>query len=158
VRRAHLIVGALALAAFVLTGQYMDRVHAHLVGMPDGPRMLYRSAHIYLLFASLINLLLGAYLTRAAAGAARVLQTLGSVVLLTTPLLFLGAFAVEPGLRELLRPWARPGIYLSLAGVLAHVFAARAGAASPQSLSRSSSDAGREAARSEGASTGRAAP
>lgn len=156
-RRAHLIVGTLALAAFVLTGLYMDRVHAHLDGMPDGPRMLYRSAHIYLLFASLLNLLLGAYLIRATAGAARVLQTLGSLILLVTPLLFLGAFAVEPGLRDLLRPWARPGIYLSLAAVLAHVAAARTSDAAPHSLSRSTSDAGREAARSAGESTAPAA-
>ncbi|HUF30650.1 MAG TPA: hypothetical protein VMM77_08270, partial [Gemmatimonadaceae bacterium] len=61
-RRLHLAVGMLALLVFILTGQYMDRVHEHLTGRPDGPRLLYRSAHIDLLFAALLNLLLGAYL------------------------------------------------------------------------------------------------
>ena len=125
-RRLHLLVGSLALVAFLATGQYMDRVHAHLQGMADAPRMLYRSAHIYLLFASLLNLLLGAYLVLAPRGWVRMLQIAGSVALLVTPLLFLAAFAIEPGLTGLLRPWARPAIELSIAGVLVHVLAATA--------------------------------
>ena len=122
-RRLHLAVGAAALVAFVLTGQYMDRVHAHLDGMADAPRMLYRSAHIYLLFASLINLLLGVYLRAAGDAVGRLLQLAGSVALLATPVLFAIAFFTEPALDELVRPWARPAIYLSLAGTLAHVVA-----------------------------------
>jgi hypothetical protein len=130
-RRLHLAVGSLALLGFVLTGQYMDRVHAHLEGMPDGPRLLYRSAHIYLLFAALLNLLLGAYLRPAAQRGVRLLQGAASVTLLVLPVLFAVAFFREPALAELERPWARPAIYLSLAAVLAHVVAARWLAAGP---------------------------
>ncbi len=120
-RRVHLAVGIAALVAFVLTGQYMDRVHAHLDGMADAPRMLFRSAHIYLLFAALLNLLLGVYLRPAHAALGRALQLAGSAALLATPAMFTAAFFAEPWLPELLRPWARPAIYLSLAGALAHV-------------------------------------
>jgi hypothetical protein len=123
-RRLHLAVGSLALLGFVLTGQYMDRVHAHLVGMPDGPRLLYRSAHIYLLFAALLNLLLGAYLRPAPQHGVRLLQGAASVTLLALPALFAVAFFREPALAGLERPWARPAIYLSLGAVLAHVAAA----------------------------------
>jgi hypothetical protein len=91
--------------------------------MPDAPRLLFRSAHIYLLFAALVNLLLGTYLRPAAARWARALQLAGSAALLATPAMFGAAFFVEPWLDGLLRPWARPAIYLSLAGVLAHVLA-----------------------------------
>ena len=122
-RRAHLVVGVLALVGFVLSGQYMDRVHAHLEGMPDGPRLLYRSAHIYWLYAALLNLLLGAYLQLAPAGWPRRLQQLASIIILLIPGFFVIAFATEPRLEGLERPWARPGIYLSLAAVLAHVVA-----------------------------------
>ena len=122
-KRLHLVVGAIALVAFVLTGQYMDRAHAHLRGMPDAPRLLFRSAHIYLLFAALVNLLLGTYLRPAASRYARALQLAGSAALLATPVMFGAAFFVEPWLDGLVRPWARPAIYLSLAGVLAHVLA-----------------------------------
>lgn len=118
-------VGMVALLAFILTGQYMDRVHDHLAGMPDGPRLLYRSAHIYLLFAALLNLLMGAYLRLADHRGVRIMQQAASVVLLTLPVLFTVAFFREPSLAGLERPWARPAIYLSVAAVLAHVLAQR---------------------------------
>ncbi len=125
-RRLHLLVGTIALLGFLLTGQYMDRVHAHLEGMPDGPRLLYRSAHIYLLFAALLNLLLGAYLRLATRRGVRLAQQIASVAILSLPVLFAAAFFREPALSELERPWARPAIYLSLAAVLTHVVAQRA--------------------------------
>lgn len=124
-RRLHMVVGMVALLGFILTGQYMDRVHDHLTGMPDGPRLLYRSAHIYLLFAALLNLLLGAYLRLADHRGVRMVQQAASVVLLTLPVLFTVAFFREPALAGLERPWARPAIYLSVAAVLAHVLAQR---------------------------------
>jgi hypothetical protein len=122
-RRLHLAIGTLALIAFILTGQYMDRVHAHLVGMPDGPRLLYRSAHIYLLFAALLNLLLSGYLRLARQRSVRLVQQAASVALLVLPVLFAVAFFREPAMVGLERPWARAGIYLSLGAVLAHVLA-----------------------------------
>lgn len=124
-RRLHMAVGIVALLGFILTGQYMDRVHDHLTGMPDGPRMLYRSAHIYLLFAALLNLLLGAYLRLADHRGVRMVQQAASVVLLTLPVFFTVAFFLEPALAGLERPWARPAIYLSVAAVLVHVLAQR---------------------------------
>jgi multisubunit Na+/H+ antiporter MnhB subunit len=152
-RRLHLAVGAIALVVFLATGLYMDRVHAHLAGMADAPRMLYRSAHIYLLFGALANLLLGAYLHDAERGWRWWLQRAGSVALLATPFLFLLAFAVEPGLSDLQRPWARPGIELSLAGVLAHVIAGAAGTRVVPLSSHSTAAAGLDAARRSGTST-----
>lgn len=119
-RRLHLAWGALGIVAFLLTGQYMDRVHNHLIGQPDGVRMLFRSAHIYLLLAALMNLLLGIYGRPTQAHWARVTQTLGSLAVLAGPPLFLAAFAWEPWLAGLDRPWARPGIFLALAGGLLH--------------------------------------
>ena len=120
-RRAHFIVGVVALIGFVLSGQYMDRVLSHLVGMPDGPRLLYRSAHIYWLFAALLNLLLGAYLEVAPANWPRRVQQVASLVLLVVPGFFVASFATEPHLLGLARPWAGLGIYLSFGAVGAHL-------------------------------------
>ena len=119
-RKLHLVTGVLGVIAFLVTGQYMDRAHAHLAGMSDGPRMIYRSAHIYLLFAALLNLLLGAYLRLAADRVLRAAQVMASVVLLATPAMFAMAFLTEPALAGLERPWARPAIYLSLGAVAFH--------------------------------------
>ena len=60
-KRFHLIIGLTVIVIFLLTGQYMEYVHNRL--LPDGTRMLYRSRHIYLLLAGLLNLAIGIYLT-----------------------------------------------------------------------------------------------
>ena len=60
-KRFHLIFGGLVILIFILTGQYMDKFLQHLEGMADGPRMMYRTRHIYILLSGLLNLAVGAY-------------------------------------------------------------------------------------------------
>jgi hypothetical protein len=123
-RRLHLVVGLVSLAAFLATGQYMDRAYDHLRGLDDGPRLLFRSAHIYLLFSALLNLALGLYLVAGPPGWRRWLRHAGSVLVLAAPPLFAAAFLVEPWLEGLDRPYSRPAIYASLAGLLLHLVSA----------------------------------
>jgi hypothetical protein len=123
VRRLHLVVGLLGVVVFLATGQYMDRVHDHLRGMDDARRLLFRSTHIYLLLASLLNLALGLYLTPTSAGWRRGLQMLGSGLVLAAPFLALAGFCTEPWLSDLERPYSRPAAYACLAGVLLHLLA-----------------------------------
>lgn len=123
-RRLHLALGLLTIMAFLLTGQYMDRIHGHLREMNAAPRLLFRSAHIYLLFSGLLNCLLGLSAMVRSPGDAlwrRVATIVGSLCLLATPALFLAGFFREPWLGGLVRPYSRLGIYLSLAGVLFHL-------------------------------------
>ncbi|HUG27893.1 MAG TPA: hypothetical protein VMK53_06310 [Gemmatimonadales bacterium] len=127
----HLIVGVAGLLAFLATGLYMDRSLAHLAGMPDAPRVLYRSGHIYLLFSALLNLLLGSYVRLCRGMWGRGFQYAGSLLLLGSVIMFLYGFAIEtpPGLVE--RPVTREAIYLCLVGVIVHAiasFSVRAGA------------------------------
>ena len=117
-RRVHLILGIAGVVAFLATGQYMDLRWAHLHGMADAPRLLFRSAHIYLLFSSLLNLLLGIYWTRGRTGVRFAVQSVGSVLVAVGPVLFILAFLREPWLHDLARPFATWGIYGSFAGVL----------------------------------------
>jgi hypothetical protein len=120
-RRVHLILGIVGVVAFLATGQYMDHRWDHLQGMADRPRLLFRSAHIYLLFSSLINLLLGVYWTRGRTGVRRGLQAAGSALVAIGPFLFILAFLREPWLGTLARPFATWGIYTSFAGGLLHL-------------------------------------
>ena len=53
--------GVVGIILFLIQGQYMDFNYDHLKGMEDGPRLLFRSAHIYFLLASIINLCIGVY-------------------------------------------------------------------------------------------------
>ena len=117
-RRLHLWIGMIGVVAFILTGQYMDRRLGHLAGMADLPRMLYRSAHIYLLLGSLLNLVLGLYLVDSSSGWRRWVGRVGSLLIVSAPFLFLAAFAREPLRNDFHRPFAGPGIYGCALGAL----------------------------------------
>ena len=123
-RITHAVVGVLSLAAFVLTGQYMHHLHDHLRGMPDGPRMLYRSAHIYLLLGGLLNMSLGAYTKPLQERIGRAFQVVGSLAVFAAPVLFLASFLAESESHDLHRPIARAAIYSSLGGIASHFLAA----------------------------------
>lgn len=123
-RRLHLLVGMLGIVVFLATGQYMDRWHEHLRGYDDTTRMLYRSTHIYILLASVTNVMTGLYLRPADARWRRGLQLVGSLALLVGPPLLLAGFSTEPYLSGLARPWSRPALYLALGGVVLHLMAA----------------------------------
>jgi hypothetical protein len=119
-RRLHLITGLVGVAAFLASGLYMHLGYDHLRGMDDARRLLFRSTHIYLLFASLLNLALGLYRLPQPTGWRRWLQAAGSVLVLAAPPLLAAGFLTEPWLTELARPYSRPAIYGSLAGMLLH--------------------------------------
>lgn len=119
-RTAHAWMGALGLVTFVLTGQYMHWVHDHLQGMPDGPRLLYRSAHIYLLWAALLNVVLGSFVEFGDGRLLRRLQGWASLAVVLAPALMCISFLAESNAVSLARPIARSGIFLALGGVLLH--------------------------------------
>jgi hypothetical protein len=87
----HLIFGLVVVIVFILTGQYMEYVHNRL--LPDGARMLYRSRHIYILLAGLLNLVLGTYLVPLPRGWRRTLQLIGSILIILAPGLLLAGFS-----------------------------------------------------------------
>jgi hypothetical protein len=121
-RRAHLAVGILGLVVFVLQGQYMDVVHNHLADMDDGPRMLFRSSHIYFLFASILNIVIGAYLKNGTMLARPWIQILVSAVVLLSPIALLAGFFLEPHMADLMRPYTRPALFVLFAtGVILSV-------------------------------------
>jgi hypothetical protein len=117
----HLAVGLLGLIAFVLTGQYMGMFLGGLEAMPDGPRLLYRTSHLYLMWASLVNLLVGAYFVTGVSRGARIGQSLASALLLLSPPLMLTGFFLESPANNLDRVFCSWGNYFALAGVILHI-------------------------------------
>ncbi len=120
-KRLHLAFGICVFLAFLLTGQYMDKYHDHLSGFPDGVRMLYRTRHIFILLAGLLNLGLGAYFTYRTDFWRRSLQLLGSVLIVLASLLFIVAFFYEPNLTGLYTPLSHWGAYSILTGTVLHL-------------------------------------
>ena len=120
-KRFHLIFGLLVLVVFLLTGQYMDRFHEHLKFTPDGPRMLYRTRHIFILFSGLLHLGIGSYFSYRVQTWRRALQILGSVLITITPVLFTLGFFYEPNLQGLYAPLSKAGVIMTAVGALMHV-------------------------------------
>ena len=120
-KRFHLIFGLVLLVAFLLTGQYMDRFHEHLRNMADGPRMLYRTRHIFILFSGLLHLGIGTYFTYRPDATRRLLQIAGSVLASVASVLFIIAFFYEPHLTHLYAPLSKAGVIMIATGALLHV-------------------------------------
>lgn len=120
-KKAHLIFGVLIVVGFLLTGQYMDKYYNHLDGMADGPRLLYRTRHIFILLAGLLNLGIGAYFTYRIQPWRRTLQLLGSLLIFAASFLFVVAFFYEPNLSDLHTPLSHWGTYTIAAGAVFHV-------------------------------------
>jgi hypothetical protein len=120
-KKVHLIFGACVVVGFLLTGQYMDKFYNHLTGMPDAPRLLYRTRHIFILLAGLLNLGIGAYFTYRTQAWQRTIQLLGSLLIFAASFLFLIAFFYEPNLNNLRTPLSHWGTYTIAIGALLHV-------------------------------------
>ncbi|HEX3184085.1 MAG TPA: hypothetical protein VHQ94_04775 [Pyrinomonadaceae bacterium] len=121
-KRFHLIFGLTVLVVFLLTGQYMDRFHYHLMYMSDGPRMLYRTRHIFILMAGLVHVGIGSYFTSRPTRIRRALQITGSILITIAPVIFTIAFFYEPHLEELHTPLSLAGTIMIAVGTLLHLF------------------------------------
>ena len=121
-KRFHLIFGLTVLVVFLLTGQYMDRFHYHLMYMADGPRMLYRTRHIFILMSGLLHIGIGSYFSYRSTTVRRALQIVGSVLITVAPVLFTVGFFYEPHLDGLYAPLSKWGVILIATGTLLHLF------------------------------------
>jgi hypothetical protein len=119
----HRTFGVLVILAFLLTGQFMDFQRPPVREMADeGARMMYRSRHIYILLAGLLNLGVGVYFVPWRERWRKLLQLAGSILLILAPLLMIGAFFYEPTLKGLPRPLTLPALVALIVGVFCHLF------------------------------------
>lgn len=102
-RNCHFIVGAIGLLLFVVQGQYMAHVLV-VPELPDGERMMYRTAHIYLMLASVINIA-RAYAMQPSESLNLLEVVCSVIILLSLPLLIVSFFA-ESGAGDFERPIA----------------------------------------------------
>ena len=119
-RRLHIVVGVATLLAFLLTGQYMDYLEVRTNALGETARVMFRSRHIYLLLAGLVNVGLGAYFRDRGRGWRRGSQLVGSALVIAAPALMLAAFFAEPGAPGLKRHFTLPAVVFLSAGTLLH--------------------------------------
>src|ERR1051325_10159515 len=76
--RHLLFLSHAGLAARHAVRRLMDRFHEHLRLTPDGPRMLYRTRHIFILLSGLLHLGIGTYFSYRTPAWRRAMQYVGS--------------------------------------------------------------------------------
>ena len=106
----NFIFGFVGIILFLIQGQYMDINYNHLKGMEDGPRMLFRSAHIYFLLASIINLCIGIY-WEMINDKLIFIKNIISLIAIISPIFLLVVFFYEPYMSALSRSYSRTGLY-----------------------------------------------
>lgn len=123
-KRLHLWVGLAFLGVFLATGLAMTLVNPAIVDRTAVDRMLFRSRHIYLLGGAALNALLGLYWVERE-GAMRMVQRLGSALVLVSPLFALIGFARDPGSPTIDdAPWGPFAAYGVFGGTVLHLLAA----------------------------------
>jgi len=100
----------------------MDKYYNHMVGVPDGMRLLYRTRHIFILLSGLTHLGIAAYFKYRVRQLNKLLQLLGSGLTTVASILFMVAFFYEPSLGNLRTPLSHWGTYCIAVGVLLHAF------------------------------------
>jgi hypothetical protein len=122
-RTLHHAAGALYIVVFLATGAWMRSHFPDAFQGDPGMRMMFRSAHLYILLSALINLVAGAHLRLRPVRWRGILQGVGSGFLLAAPAFFTGAFFWEPAPLKLDRPFVLAGAILALTGAVLHAAA-----------------------------------
>jgi hypothetical protein len=120
-RKLHFVVGLVGVVAFIATGAYMRAGFPDLYATDEVLRYLYRSNHVYVLLASLVNVALGVHLAPVAPGWRASVSLVGSLLALASPAVLCFAFFVEAPVASPERVWTLVGVVAVAAGITLHV-------------------------------------
>lgn len=123
----HKTVGVVTVIIFIGTGLLLRFHFSRIYEANHLVRMMFRSVHIYILLAGLINLALGSYMVASTDRRKLATQLIGSICLIVAPAILIGAFFIEPVRESLERGITQLGIILLLVGTLLHFFGASRG-------------------------------
>jgi hypothetical protein len=111
-RRAHLIIGWLGVVVFLGTGLVMRMRFPDVYSGEEALRYIYRANHVYVLLASLVNIVLGMYFKVADPPWKIWATRVGSALVMASPIVLVFAFFIEA-------PNVTPERVLTLLGVVA---------------------------------------
>ena len=118
----HLVFGVALFFVFTTTGSYMRADFPDKDLIPQDLRLLMRSRHIYILFAALINIVLGIYLQLRSQLLLKTAQIAGSAIISAGSALLVYAWYAETYNVQHFSDLSRNGIYLTALGVGLHLF------------------------------------
>ena len=119
-RNAHLIVGWLGVLVFLGTGVVMRVSFPDVYADEEALRYIYRANHVYVLAASLVNLVLGMYLVTYEPPWKLWLARIGSALVIASPVILVAAFFLEAPNVTPMRVMTLTGIAFLGAGVAGH--------------------------------------
>ncbi|HEX8473405.1 MAG TPA: exo-beta-N-acetylmuramidase NamZ domain-containing protein [Pyrinomonadaceae bacterium] len=102
----------------------MEFYYPDMDALDGGRRMMFRSRHIYILLAGLINIGIGVYFSWYMERWRRVLQVAGTVFIIVATVMSVAAFFYEPRLANLQRTLTLPAIIGIFTGTLMHMLGA----------------------------------
>ena len=117
-RTAHLVVGAIAVGAFLVTGLVMSGHQPAMATLDWGDRLLFRSRHIYILAAGLVNLSLGLRYALPEGVRRRGAAVAGSLLALASTVMLFFAFFAEPMAGRSPGSLSQFGLYALFGGVM----------------------------------------
>lgn len=117
-RKSHLVVGALTVLAFLVTGMIMRMHEPPVAAMEWAERLLFRSRHIYLLGAGLVNLAIGIHYALPEKGFRFGAAVAGSLFVLASAILLFFAFFAEPMAGRMPGPLSGLGLISLFSGVM----------------------------------------
>lgn len=116
--KVHLVWGILFVGVFLWSGTHMKAGFPELYHGDHAVRMLYRSAHIYILFSALLNLAHAGAGNELVRGARGWIQGISSLALMGANVLFLAEFLNIPDRMVEHRDLVFWGVVLSLSATV----------------------------------------
>lgn len=105
---------------FLASGLYMLTKFPGIDKSNEVIKYIYKANHIYLLMASLLNMILGGYLLPNDKKVDKIFQIIGSVLIISSTIALIFAFFHEPGNPAIGRPITGPAITMIFFGVIFH--------------------------------------
>ena len=131
-RMAHLVVGAIAVVAFLITGMLMYAHEPPVTNLAWDQRLLFNSRHIYLMAAGLVNLALGVHYGLPEPRARQAAAIVGSLLALASAVTLFFAFFAEPMAGRWPGGLSGYGLFALFGGVLLYALVSlRRGRAAP---------------------------
>ena len=120
IKLIHNLTGAISFMVFLGTGVYMLTKFPAIDTSNDFIKYIYKASHIYILMASLLNMILGGYFSLNEKKIDKIFQIIGSVLIILSTLMLIFAFFHEPGNLDVGRPITGPAIVAIFFGVIFH--------------------------------------
>ena len=118
----HFLTGVITFLIFLLSGLYMRFTFTDILPGDDSVRFMYRANHVYILFGSLINVLIGTQLKISGKKVIRILQFSASILIIISQPVLISAFILDTYPANYGRVFTTLGVFSLFIGCCTHIY------------------------------------